>query len=421
MIERILRVSKESLCVITGQLAALIGTLVSIKYFTVNLTADEYGRFAFGLIVATLFSQLLYGPLNNGITRFYFPAIEKKIFIGYFNSILELVSKVSTISFLLSIFIIVALYVLNKSEWTYIVALSSLYAIVTGVNSILNGIQNSARHRSIVALHQGMECWIRLLMAVYFFSIFGSLGGSLLLAYLGASTIVLFSQLIFFYKSLFSKLMFLEGREKCSGEVISYSMPFASWGVFTWIQQGSDRWIIERSLSMGEAGLYTVLLQIGFYPITFVTNVVVQFLTPIFYARAGATPNDKSARHVNSLSLNLLYTTIFITVVSFVAVLIFKAQLINFFVSENYSELAPMLPWMVLAGGIFASSQIIALNLMSQMKTREMIPYKIGAAISGVVFNFVGINYYGIAGAVGANVGFSLISFIWVSIIILKK
>lgn len=421
MIERMLRVSKESLWVVTGQVAALIGTLVSIKYFTVNLPPNEYGRFAFGLIVATLFSQLLYGPLNNGTTRFYLPAIEKESFIGYFNSVLELVSKVSTISFLISIFIIVVLFVLNKSEWIYLVSLSSLYAIVTGINSILNGIQNSARHRSIVALHQGVECWIRLLMAVYFFSRFGSLSVSVLLAYLGASIMVLFSQLIFFYKSLFSKLMFLEGREKCSREVISYSMPFASWGIFTWVQQGSDRWIIERSLSMGEAGLYSVLLQIGFYPITFVTNVVVQFLTPIFYARAGATPNDKSARHVNGLSLNLLYATLFMTVVSFVVALIFKTQLTNFFVSENYSELSPMLPWMLLAGGVFASSQIIALNLMSQMKTREMIPYKIGTAILGIVFNFIGINYFGIAGAVGANVGFSLISFVWVSTLVLKK
>ena len=97
MIKRFIKLSKESSWVIAGQLTALIGTLASIKYFTINLTTDEYGRFAFALITATLFNQLLYGPLNNGTTRFFLPAIEKKNFKGYLYSVTELVIKVSAL------------------------------------------------------------------------------------------------------------------------------------------------------------------------------------------------------------------------------------------------------------------------------------------------------------------------------------
>jgi len=72
---------------------------------------------------------------------------------------------------------------------------------------------------------------------------------------------------------------------------------------------------------------------------------------------------------------------------------------------------------MLLAGGVFAAGQTIALNLMSQMKTQIMIAPKLITALLGVGLNFAGAYWYGISGIVIAGVLFSVSYFVWMAVL----
>ncbi len=69
--------------------------------------------------------------------------------------------------------------------------------------------------------------------------------------------------------------------------------------------------------------------------------------------------------------------------------------------------------WLVMAGGIFAAGQMLALKLMSEMKSTKMVLAKIVTALLGVSFNIYGASVAGIPGVVGALVAFSLIYLAW--------
>jgi O-antigen/teichoic acid export membrane protein len=70
---------------------------------------------------------------------------------------------------------------------------------------------------------------------------------------------------------------------------------------------------------------------------------------------------------------------------------------------------------MVLAGGIFAAGQILALKMMSELKSAAMTAAKIVTAILGVGLNIYGASRFGLQGVVAAQVAFSVAYFFWMS------
>ena len=79
--------------------------------------------------------------------------------------------------------------------------------------------------------------------------------------------------------------------------------------------------------------------------------------------------------------------------------------------SEQYRSISYLLPWVLLAGGIFASAQVLSVKLASEMKTLTMTWAKIITAILGTAFNFIGAYIAGILGVVVAIVVFSAVYF----------
>jgi O-antigen/teichoic acid export membrane protein len=91
--------------------------------------------------------------------------------------------------------------------------------------------------------------------------------------------------------------------------------------------------------------------------------------------------------------------------------------LFRLLVATEYRGSSYYLPWVVLAGGLFAGSQVLTLKLMSEMKTSLLTIVKITTALIGVLCNVLGAIYFGMKGVVGALVVFSVIYFVWMVVI----
>lgn len=410
------RLAKEGFWISLGSALVVLGSLVGVRLLTEVLNPVAYGNLALGMTVATLVKQIAMGPLSSGAMRFYAPAAEKDDLYGYLVGVRRLVLSATVFIIVLVIALVLGLQVANKTNWTLLVLAAASFAILSGYDSILSSIQNAARQRIIVALHRAMGAWGRYLIAVLLVLRLGATSGVAMLGYALASVPVLISQWFFFRRTLQYKGI-VQHQQNWQKQIWQYSWPFASWGVFYWAQTASDRWALELFASTQEVGFYAVLFQLGYYPMSIVNNMAMQLLGPIFYQRAGDGKNHKRNADVNRLSWNLtligLTLTTGITLISF----LFHRQIFSIFVAENYVSTSYYLPWIMLSGGVFAAGQTIALNLMSQMKTQLMIGAKIITATLGVFFNFVGAYWYGLQGVVFASVLFSVIYFLWMSVI----
>jgi O-antigen/teichoic acid export membrane protein len=194
----------------------------------------------------------------------------------------------------------------------------------------------------------------------------------------------------------------------------AFSWPISCFGAFTWLQIASDRWALQAIASTRDVGLYAVLFQIGYYPISVATGMAMQFLAPIIFARAGDAKDSSRVSGVNHLSNRLMWLGIAITVLATGIAGLAHQEIFEVLVAKEFREVSYLLPWTVLAAGIFAAGQAVALNLMSQMRTRSMMVVKIGTAILGVALNFIGAYFYGVAGVAVAGVLFSAAYFLWI-------
>ncbi|HTA16730.1 MAG TPA: lipopolysaccharide biosynthesis protein, partial [bacterium] len=403
----------EGFWIVLGQAMVVLASLVGVRILTGLLQPAAYGELALGMTIATLANEILFGPLGNGVTRFYAPAAEKGQLRAYLDGSRGLVWQASAAMALLMCVAGAGLWVAGRAQWLPLCVAGFVFAVLTGCDSVLNGIQNAARQRSIVALHQGMAAWLRCLLAFGLILWLGAGSAVAMAAYALATVVVLVSQLLFFRRVARGRTAAAGDAHAWRDRILKYSWPFASWGIFTWAQPASARWALGLFRPMGDSGVYAALFQMGAAPIAMLTAMSVQLLAPIYYQRAGDASDPLRNADVSRINLKLTGAALGVTALGFLAALFLHTYIFGFFVAKGYQSGSYLLPWVILAAGLFACGQVISLNLMSQMKTQTMVLARIVTAILGVAFNFIGAYWYGIEGVVAANILFSLLYFLW--------
>jgi O-antigen/teichoic acid export membrane protein len=224
--------------------------------------------------------------------------------------------------------------------------------------------------------------------------------------------IVLCSQSVYFFKVFPPLYSWINQQNNWQSKIWQYSWPISVFGLFTWFQLVSDRWVLGLFRTKDEVGMYAALFQLGYYPISMATGMAVQFLAPIFFQRSGDGKDIQRNANVSILGWRLTTLAVGLTGLAFCSAFLLHVQIFQFFVAQEYRQVSYLFPWMILAGGIFSASQTISLNLMSQNKTYKMMPVKIATALLGVLLNLFCGYSYGILGIVIANVIFSISCFL---------
>jgi O-antigen/teichoic acid export membrane protein len=406
--QRFRHLFKEGAWIVIGQGMMMMGSLVGVRLLTTLLNPAEYGELALGMTIATFVNQTILGPLAQGVMRFYAPAIETDDLDGYLAAVKRLLAIAALVIFGLISIGSATLLLTGQAKWIAITVSSLIFAGVSGYNYILGGMQNAARQRAIVAVHQGTEAWLKILGAALLIIWLGASSTIAMIGYFGGSVIISVSQSYYFRKVIPNQPHRLDRPNDWQTKMWQYSWPISVFGIFTWFQMVSDRWVLGLFRSKEEVGMYAALFQLGYNPIAMATGMAVQFLEPIFFQKSGDGNDAERNAQVSRLGLRLTGLALGFTGIAFCIAGLFHRQIFEIFVDRQYREVSYLFPWMVLAGGIFAASQTIALNLMSQNKTYKMMPFKIGTALFGMVLNLVGGYYDGIVGIAIANVIFSI-------------
>jgi SAM-dependent methyltransferase len=88
---------------------------------------------------------------------------------------------------------------------------------------------------------------------------------------------------------------------------------------------------------------------------------------------------------------------------------ILHAWLFTWLVGVEFRSASHLLPWVVLAGGLFSASQMLSLNNFVDLDSHSLLIPKIVTAVVGAGCNFAGARNFGSIGVVAGLLGFSLI------------
>lgn len=412
---RFYRLAKEGSWIVAGQIAAVLGALALVRVLTEYLEPAQYGQLALGLTVAGLVNQVVMGGVKSGIGRFYSIAAEKNDLPGYLRASRRLMGYATAAVVAIALALMAGLLWLGYSQWMGLAAAALVFSVLSGYNASLRGIQNAARQRAIVAFHGGLDAWLKILLAVGVMLWLGSSSTAVVMGYALSSLLVTGSQFFFLRRLIPPQGEKSQATANWARQILSYSWPFSAWGAFTWAQQVSDRWALQAFASTHEVGLYAVVFQLGYVPIGLATGMAMSFLGPILYQRAGSAEDHTRNISVHRIAWRITFVGLFVTVLAFVFAFLLHEWVFHLLVAAKYHAVSYLLPWMVLAGGIFAAGQMLAIKLMSEMKPAAMIVAKIVTAILGVGLNIYGASQFGLQGVVAALVAFSGIYFFWMA------
>ena len=399
-----------------GKLLSVAGAFAGVRLLTEFLSPEEYGKLALGMTVVTFANQFVMGPLANGAMRFYAPAVEANGLVAYTDAIRKMTRHATMLLLLVFPVMSASLWITGKKDWIVIGFIALLLAILSGYNGICNGIQNAARQRIVVALHNAALSWFKYLVAVL-----------LLIAMPRGSVVALAGFTVVTLLILVSQLWFLNKRvpllansnpaeaHKWQLKAWHYSWPFAVWGLFTCMHMASDRWALGAFASTRDIGLYAVVYQLGYVPIVMLVEMAIQLLAPVIFARVGDGSDISRRRHARMICGGLTMVALACTSVVFCIGFKFHPLIFSLLTATGYRSASYLFPWMLLGGGLFAAGQTISLIMMAELNTKSLARIKVGTAIAGTIMNIGGAYLFGIKGVVFSFVCFSIIYILWVA------
>lgn len=412
---RFKRLAKEGSWIVIGQIATVAGALALVRVVTAYLDPAQYGQLALGITVAGLINQVVMGGIGGAIGRFYSIAAAKQDLDGYLHATRHLLTYATAVVIAIGLMQVAGLFLLGYSQWIGLAVAALIFSVLSGYNSALSSIQNAARQRAVVAFHSGLDAWLKLGLVVGAVLWLGSSSTAVVVGYACSSLLITFSQLIFLRRAIRPQPMHTPNHQQWMHQMWAYSLPFTTWGTFTWMQQVSDRWALQTFASTAEVGQYAVLFQLGFTPIALITGLAMSFLGPILYQRSGDATDITRNANVHQLGWRMTHLSLLLTVFGFAITFATHEWFFRFLVAPEYRAASYLLPWVVLAGGFFAAGQMLSLKLMSEMKSASMTAAKITTALIGLLFNLIGAALAGTTGVVGAQVAFSAIYFVWMA------
>src|SRR5262249_3680512 len=149
-----------------------------------------------------------------------------------------------------------------------------------------------------------------------------------------------------------------------------------------------------------DVGLYAVVYQLGYYPLSIMGGVLFQFSSPILFSIAGSGTNAERMSRAHSINRMVLNGTLFLTFSATVFAIFFHKLIFAILVGPEYRTVSRLLPFMVLSGGLYAYSYLQSLVLQSSDKTRNLLLPRIASSVAGVVLSvFLGY-LFGVRGIV---------------------
>jgi len=410
---RVKRLAKEGSWIVIGQLSVVAGSLIMVRVLTEQLDPAQYGQLALALTLGTLIGQIAFSGAMPGIIRYYTIAVEKKEVHEFFSATIRMMGCGSIVALCLFTMVLLGLPSLGKSDLLGLTGLTILLSILMNYNTTLSMIQNAARQRGVVALHSSLDAWLKVFFVVILPTWVSSSAKVVVVGYLASLLIVLGSQAIFFRQLIPGQAAGANKPSPWSAQIWQYSKPFVFFNAFTWMQASSDRWALDTFSTTHEVGLYAALMQLGYTPIGMVAGLMATLIGPILFQRSGSTTDPARNADVHKKAWQLTALALLFTLLACLFSSLCHEWIFRLLVATQYRSVSYLMPWVILAGGLYSAGQVLGLKFMSDMNTHALVWPKISTSLVGVLLSFVGAYIAGLKGVVYGAVTFSVLQFVW--------
>lgn len=415
LIRRGKRLTREFSIVVAGQLGVAFVSLAGLRLLTTLLVPAEFGRVALGISIATLFQQVVFGPIAVATLRYAGTAYDDSDLQGFLRSVDRLLAQGVAVSVAAAAVAGLVVLALGLYHWLTLGVFCVWFASASGVFTTQLSIDASLRNRGWVAALQACSEAARYLVAGVFVVLLGAHNAVVVMA--GFAAALTLAALIQIARTRRSPVATPTSPQEWRPVLLRFAKPLALTGGVTWSQMTSDRWSLNAVMSTADVGVYSAVYQIAVAPFSLFGSMIQQLLGPIVFRIAGTGADRDRVRESHVQVMLAVSVLLVLSAIAVLATWQFHAAIFRLLVGPAFSQYSYMLPIGVMAGGLLAAGQVVATTVMSRGETRHLVVPKAVTSVIGLILNILGARYFGVLGVLMANVAFSLLYFVWMLII----
>jgi O-antigen/teichoic acid export membrane protein len=409
-----------------GQGLAVLGAIVGVRLLTALLPPASYGELSLAVSVAMVAHYLFVSPLTATCQRFYPPAVEHGRVEAFLRVTLQLLVQAAALLAAATLVVAILLWLAGRAMQIELLVAAMFFSCLAGLNGVIDAIQNAARRRPLVALHQAAAQWCRFLVAGGLILLWQATSTTAMWGYAFACALVLLSQGFFLRRTLAGSMY---GPPAAAGaqavgpfrhrtrsdhgnhgiQLRAYILPLSAAGALAWGQMAAERWALQSFDSTSNVGLYAVLYQLGYYPMVLLNELMLRLAEPFLFSRAGDGSDRLRLQASRRLGLSVLALALAATALTTTAAALAHRFIFSWLVAEEYRHASWLLPLVVLAGGLIAAANAAGLAHLAGTSSRGLLAPKAGSAALGCALSFCGACWWGLEGVVIAGLLFAAI------------
>ena len=390
---------RDGAWVALGQAGAALGTLVGIRVLTEYLTVDVFGAVALVLGAATFAASLLVNPLMQGLLRFHADAIRQGRVDALRTAVTPMLANVAVCAGVLFVTAGLVQGLTSGAPIWLGLLVAGIFA-VDAARSLEFTFLNAGRQHRAMALWAAGEAWSRLLAAVAVVVWWGGTVSSVLLGYLAASSVMLWTWYGFAREDTArpGRHPGVSLAEDFTQSLRAYAWPLVPLAVIAWISSLADRYVIGGLWGLKEVGLYAAAYGLVARPFLMLSAITELVARPVYY---GAVAEADTARSERIIRTWLLLVTV-CGGAGFMMFWLFKDVIAAWLLAEPYRKGAALLPW--IAGGywLLIISHVFERQCYAHRDTRAVLVIYAAGGIAALVVLYPAVSLFGMAGAAAA-------------------
>lgn len=377
---------KEAYYTILTQAIQMGGGLLVFKILTSKLSSSDFGIYALTLSFSAIIFTFPFTAIQHALTKYSSVISEKKAMNVY-----KTIFILDICFFVIYLFFSFVLFSINLITIDTVSYVLIVMYIVTEVLKINNYIfLNSLRKRKKYFFSVFFEFSIKLALL----TIFTNSTNEVFTIFVVANILtIVFSKPDNLNLGIPNRIQLLYW----SKMIYIFALPLAIWGIFGWMRDMSNRWIIEYYLTLNDVAVFAIMNTI----VTIIPGVLQSFFgmyfMPILYKK------EREYKGAIRLFTNklLIFGTMFILILT-VIISFFADFIVLILSTQEYLRYSWMITPMFFAFAFFSLTMSATAEIFANNMTKLLLVPNIISGIVSVIAFIVLISMYGLIGSVWA-------------------
>lgn len=385
------KISSEKVVVVLGRTIDALGSIVFLKMLSSLADKNDVGNYLLASSYLAMLLTISFSAFDQGLLRNVaeyraqgsLAVRYSAMLLAY--SLLAAVLSCALVSVLSGFDLAVSLHA--------VLAPLSLWLAFEAVKNLNATVASGLRSRSLIALASAVDygCRLALLWAVFTWAM---VTATAILYLLAAASLVAAGVFMVGHRALLTRFS-AEHLRRTLIDSIKFSWPMIFWGLFGWLQNMANRWLLSHFADLATVAEYGVLVAIASFPVTALLGVLVTYVVPILYERESAAPGS-SRPIVRRLALWLLPVSGLLVA----AGAVWHRDIVILLSGVQYAERSHVLPIIMASACFSAVCSVLTYAVFAQRRVATLLLANTLPGVFSLAFGYLAVSRYQFNGAV---------------------